>query len=164
MAIHFEIFYFLYFFSDKKENGKYIVRNFGRFVLSMSSDVPAFKVHIFTSDLLCWIEINEYYNKHSNTNFAHSLDFHYLTNFVENINIHLCDICRGLSLLGMKLLCKCSIYTLKSDQWITIWWAKFELECLLLIFSLHQFKIKSRLQKRGLWMPVYQNSYRRKTV
>ena len=31
------------------------------------------------------------------------------------------------------LLCKCSIYTLKSDQWITIWWAKFELECLLMI-------------------------------
>ena len=25
-------------------------------------------------------------------------------------------------------------YTLKNDQWITIWWAKLELECLVLIF------------------------------
>ena len=29
------------------------------------------------------------------------------------------------------LLCKRPIYAWKSDRWITLWWAKFELECLL---------------------------------
>ena len=36
--------------------------------------------------------------------------------------------------LCCELLCKLLICTLKSDQWITIWWAKSVLECLLLIF------------------------------
>ena len=40
-------------------------------------------------------------------------------------------ICGGW-FLWCELLCKVSIYTLKSDQWITIWWEKFELQCLLL--------------------------------
>ena len=44
--------------------------------------------------------------------------------------------------LWWDLLCKCLIYTLKSDQWITIWWAKFELECLLLIFIYFNSKFK----------------------
>ena len=44
--------------------------------------------------------------------------------------------------LWCELLCKLSIYTLKSDQWITIWWAKYELECLLLIFIYSNSKFK----------------------
>ena len=36
--------------------------------------------------------------------------------------------------LWCKFLCKCSIYNLQGDQWIIVWWAKFESECLLLIF------------------------------
>ena len=35
--------------------------------------------------------------------------------------------------LSCKILCRLSICTLESDQWITKWWAKFESECLLLI-------------------------------
>ena len=31
---------------------------------------------------------------------------------------------------------------MKSDQWITTWWAKFELECLLLIFIYFNLKFK----------------------
>ena len=80
-------------------------------------------------------------SRHSNSNFAHSLDFHPLTNFAKNIN------------LSCRWFLKLSIYTLKSDQWITIWWAKFELECLLLTMTnihLLQFKIQCHLQKRGL--------------
>ena len=34
------------------------------------------------------------------------------------------------------------MYTLKSDQWITIWWAKFELKCLLLLFIYSNSKFK----------------------
>ena len=36
--------------------------------------------------------------------------------------------------LWCEPLCKPSIYTLESNQWITMWWAKFELEFLILIF------------------------------
>ena len=39
-------------------------------------------------------------------------------------------------------LCKLSIYTLKSDQWITIWCVKYELESLLLIFIYCNPKLK----------------------
>ena len=34
----------------------------------------------------------------------------------------------------MWVIIKPTFYILKSDQWMTIWWAKFDLECLLLIF------------------------------
>ena len=61
-------------------------------------------------------------------NFSHSLDFHCLIYFAKSINLS------WMVTLWCELLCKCSINTLKSDQWITIWWVKFELECLLLIF------------------------------
>ena len=44
--------------------------------------------------------------------------------------------------LWCELLCKLSIYTLKSNQRITIWCAKFELECLLLIFIYSSAKFK----------------------
>ena len=44
MAIQFE-----YFFSDKRQNGKYNVKHFKRFLFCMSLDVPAFKVRVFTS-------------------------------------------------------------------------------------------------------------------
>ena len=51
--------------------------------------------------------------------------------------------------LWCELLCKLSIYTLKSDQWITIWWGKFELKWYLIYsFILKNFKIQSHLQKR----------------
>ena len=76
-------------------------------------------------------------SKHSSSNFAHSFDSHCLFSFAKNINLsYMLSIWR-------KLLCKLSIYTLKSDEWITIWWSKFELECLLLIFtySNSQFKV-----------------------
>ena len=153
MVIQFEYFFFLI----NRQNGECYVRNFRLFFFGMSLDVPAIKFHIFTSDFKFWIGVTEYYSsRHSNSNFAHSFDFHCLTNFAKNI---------GLSLmvsLWREFLCKLSIYNLQSDQWITIWWAKFKLECFLLInIHLLQFKIQSHLQKRGLWKPVYQNSYRR---
>ena len=59
----------------------------------------------------------------------------------------------ALTVLRKVLICKLSIYTLKSDQWITVWWAKFELECLLLFIE--------NLKKRRLSMSVHQNSFRR---
>ena len=44
----------------------------------------------------------------------------------------------------VSLWCACELfnvgaYTLKSNPWKTIWWAKFELECLLLIFIYSQW-------------------------
>ena len=54
--------------------------------------------------------------------------------------------------LWCELLCELSMYTLRSDQLITKWWAKFELECLLLIFiySNSKFKLKSLAETRTL--------------
>ena len=52
-------------------------------------------------------------------------DFDYHTNFARK-NQFLID---GFSVMWTIL----SVYILKSEQWITIWWANFELECLLLI-------------------------------
>ena len=39
----------------KSKNGEYIVRNFKRFFFVMSSDVLAFEVRVFVSDLEFWI-------------------------------------------------------------------------------------------------------------
>ena len=77
---------------------------------------------------ICW--------KHSNSDFAYSFDFHCLTNFAKK---HLFVVKVSLY---CELLCKLSIYTLKSDQWKTIWWAKIELECLPLIFIYSNSKFK----------------------
>ena len=56
-------------------------------------------------------------SRYSNSNFAYSFDFHCLTNFAKSINLS------WMVSLWCELLCKRSIYTLKSDQWIAIWWA-----------------------------------------
>ena len=78
-----------------------------------------------------------------------------------------CEKCgflvNGLS-LWYELLCNLSIYTMKTDQWITIQWAKSELECLLLIFICFNSNFKFTLQKWRLGMPVNQNSFRRKNI
>ena len=79
-------------------------------------------------------------SRHCSSNFAHSFDFHCLNNFGKNINLS------EMFSLWCELLCKHSIYTLKSDQWIKIWRVKFELECLILIFiySNSKFKVTSK--------------------
>ena len=100
----------------------------------------------------------EYMNissRHSNSNFAHSFYFYCLMHFAKCIDLW------WVVFLWCELLSKLSIYTLKSDQWITISWAKFELELTTNIHLL-QSSIQSHLQKRGLRMPVHQNSFRRK--
>ena len=44
--------------------------------------------------------------------------------------------------LRYKLLCNHSIYTLKSNQWKTTWWAKFQLEHLLIFICFNtKFKV-----------------------
>ena len=52
--------------------------------------------------------------------------------------------------LWCELLRELSIYTLKSDQGITIWWAKFKLDCLLLIVIYSNQKFKSLAKGRTL--------------
>ena len=51
-----------------------------------------------------------------------------------------------------ELLCKLSICTL-SDQRITIWWAKFELECVLLmvIYYISKFKVSCKKADFRYW-------------
>ena len=75
-------------------------------------------------------------NRHSQSDFAHSFDFHCLTNFAKGINL----LCKAS--LWCVLLRKRPIYTSKSDRWIPLWWAKFELECLLMIFIYFNSKFK----------------------
>ena len=53
MVIQFE-------FMIKMQDGKYNVRYFGWFILDMSPDGTAFKVHSFISDFEFWIGVNEY--------------------------------------------------------------------------------------------------------
>ena len=62
-------------------------------------------------------------SRHFNSKFAHSFDFHCLTNFAKNINLS------WMVSLWCELLCKRPIYTFKCNQWIKIWWKKFDLEC-----------------------------------
>ena len=69
-----------------------------------------------------------------------------LLTFIALLILRKVSICRGWFLFGVCLLNNCSVYTMKSnqwsDQWITIWWAKFELKCLLLIFIYFNSKFK----------------------
>ena len=51
--------------------------------------------------------------RYSEPKFAHTFDFYCLTNLTESIDLS------GMVSLWCKLLCKRSIYILKSDQWIT---------------------------------------------
>ena len=55
-----------------------------------------------------------------------------------------------LEIRWCELSCTRSICTLKSDQWISIYWAKFELECLLLVFIYSNSKLKSLAKTRTL--------------
>ena len=59
------------------------------FFFGMSPDVPAFKVRALTSDFKFELEKMNISSRHSisNSNFAHSFDFHCLTNFLKNINL-----------------------------------------------------------------------------
>ena len=81
-------------------------------------------------------------SRHSSPNFAHFFDFHCLSNFAKCTNLS------WMVSLWYELLYKYSIYTFKRDQWITIWWAKFELECLLLIFIYFNSKFKVTCKNR----------------
>ena len=49
----------------------------------ISPDVPAFKVHAFTSEFKFWIEVNDISSKNFNSNFAWCFDLHWLTNFAK---------------------------------------------------------------------------------
>ena len=57
------------------------------FLFGMSPDKPTFKVRVFTSDFIFWIELMNISSKHSNSNFAHSFDFHCLANIAKNIHL-----------------------------------------------------------------------------
>ena len=63
------------------------VRNFRRFLFGMSPDVPTFKVRDLPVTSNFELEYMNISSKHSNSNFTHSFDFHYLTNFAKNTNL-----------------------------------------------------------------------------
>ena len=54
--------------------------------------------------------------------------------------------------LWREILCKLSIYTPTSGQWITIWWAKFELEGIILIFIYFnsEFKVRRKTKTKNV--------------
>ena len=94
-------------------------------------------------------------DRHCQSNFAHHFYFHCLINFAKGIDL----LCK--TSLWCLLLRKRPIHNSKSIRWILSWWAKFESEFLLTIIS--WFKIQNHLQKRRLWMAMYQHSFQRKT-
>ena len=127
----------------KRQNGECNIRNFKRFLFGMSPDIPAFKVRFLQVTLNFELEVNYYISsRYSNSNFAHSFDIHRPTNIAKSINFS-----RMVS-LWFALSCKCSIDTLKSDQWIPIWYAKFCLEYPLLIFIYFNSKFKFTCKNR----------------
>ena len=111
-----------------KQNGDFSASNFRWFLFGMCSDVPMVKnlFLLFTSKF--WIGVNGYCNTHAKSDFAQSFDVRWLTNFAKGIDL-LCN-----SSFWFVPSCKHPIYTIKCDQWIPLWWAKFELECLLIMF------------------------------
>ena len=116
------------FFLMKKSNGKYKIRNFRRFLFGMSPAVPAFKVFDFTSDFNFWIGV---------VDILTQMLFTLLPIMALPI-LRKISICHRWFLLGVSYYVNFHFsYTLKKDKWITIswiWWAKFELQCLLLTF------------------------------
>ena len=100
-------------------------------ILDGSSWVPMYRV--VTSDLKFRMNIS---NRHSQSDFTHSFDFYCPTNFVNGIDL----LCKASLWCG--LLRKHPIFTLKSNKFIPLWWAKFELECLLKIFTYFNSKFK----------------------
>ena len=65
---------------------------------------------------------------HTNTYFAHPIDFFCLTNFGKRKRIY-----QVWFLFGMSPGVDSYSRHFWNNQWITKWWAKFKLECLLLI-------------------------------
>ena len=101
----------------------------------MCPDIPTFKVRVFRSDLKFEIQVNWFVvDMYSYSNFSSSFDFHCLYQLWKRYQF----VVDGFSICGL------SIYTLRSDQWITMWWAKFELECLLL-YSFTSMKNKFKV-------------------
>ena len=70
-----------------------------------------------------------YHISHSHTYayFAHPIDFFWLTNFEKNTNLS------DTVSLWYESWCWFLFAPFWNNQWITKWWAKFKLECLLLI-------------------------------
>ena len=121
--------------------------------------IPAFKVHVFTSDfkfwiLLKWILVVE--------------EIVTLLTFIALLNLQTVSIFGGWCLFDVNHYVNFQLICWRAIT-ITIWWSKFELECPLLIFIyfatniyLLQYQLQSPLKKRRLWMLVYQNPFRRK--
>ena len=120
-------------FIRKWQNGECNVRNFRRFFFGMSSDVPAFKVRVFASDFECLINIS---SRHSNSNFAHHIVIHWslFKMWFESLlnSSHQRETIYDKLIFFAKLV----------KQWKSKVWAKFELECTLLIFIYSNSKIK----------------------
>ena len=90
--------------------------------------------------------------------------FHCFRNFAKGTNLFF------KASVWYMLLLKRPIYTSESNQWILLWWAKFELQCLPIVsFSIQNCKKQKKnkqlnKQKWGLGMSVYLNSFRRKSL
>ena len=66
-------------------------------------------------------------HSHTYMYFAHRIDFFCLINFEKNTNLS------GMVSLWYESWCWFLFVQFWNDQYITKWWAKFKLECLLLI-------------------------------
>ena len=75
-------------------------------------------------------------NRHSQSDFAHCFNFHYLKNFAKDINL------LWKASLWCVLLREPPIYTSKNNRYIPLRCAKFELECLLIIFIYFNSKFR----------------------
>ena len=66
-------------------------------------------------------------HSHTHTCFAHPIDFFCLTNFEKNTNLW------DMVSLWYESWCWFLFAPFWNNRWITKWWAKFKLDCLLLI-------------------------------
>ena len=104
--------------------------------------------------------VRSYYclsSRHSNSYFAHSFDFHCLTNFSKKYQF----VVDSISLVqGNMLTCNLHLEEWSmSNNMVSKIWGRISASYIHLL----QFKIQSHLQKHLLWIPVHQTSYHKKT-
>ena len=124
----------------RKQNGDFNVWYFKRFLFGMSSNVPTVKVRVLTSDFKFWMGVKWISVSTFLIRICSIFYFQCLTNFAKGIKL----FCKAS--LWRVLLCKHPIYTSKSDRYIQLLWAKFELERLLIIFIYFNSKFKAQMR------------------
>ena len=127
----------------RKQNDDFKVWNFRRFLFGLSPDVPIVKVRVLTSDIVLLT----------------------LLSFIVLQILRIGSICCARLLFGVCYYVNARFTPRRMTNVFHYGEQNLSfMERLLLIFIYFNSKFKVTCKKRGLWIPVYQNSLRRKKV